>query len=142
MKKRYLILKILFILAILVFTGVYFIQLIQEKKEVSMCGFEIAKEESVIIIRNGTVAKSEDIRIGASVGSDNSFNLTFLDGTEEKKFNVKECDALEYKTGLDTLFIKVSKIRSNTSWWSIAPGSNNASVELIILHAVAPPVID
>lgn len=136
MKKCYLILIILFILEILVFAGVYFVQLIQEKREVSMCGFEIAKGESIINIRNGTVVRSGEIRIGGSVGSDNSFNLSFLDGTEEKKFIVKECDVLEYRAGLDTLFIKVSKIRSNTSWWSTASGSNNASVELIIPDAV------
>ena len=136
MKKRHLILKILLILAILVFAGVYFVQLIQEKKEVSPCDFEIAKGESVINIRNSTVARSGEIRIGASVEFDNSFNLSFLNGTKEKKFNVKECDVFEYKAGPDTLFIKVSKIRSNTSWWRIAPGSNNASVELIILHTL------
>ncbi len=123
-------------MAILVFAGVYFVQLIQERKEVSICGFEIEKGESVITIRNGTVTQSGGIRIGASVGFDNSFNLSFLDETEEKKFNVKECDTLEYRAGLNIISVKVSKIRSDTNWWSIAPGSNNASVELIILHAL------
>jgi len=140
--KLYLILKILLVLAVLMLAGAYFARSVQEVREVSGCGFEATKGESVITIRNGTVARSGDIRIGAGVGSDNSFNLAFLDGAEEKKFNVKECDVLEYKAGLDVLFIKVSKIRSNTSWWSIAPGSNNASVELLVLHTVAPHVID
>ncbi len=141
MKKSHPILKI-FILAILVFAGAYFVWSIQKTKEVSICGFQMAEGESVITIRNGAVARSGGISIGASVESDNSFNLAFLDGTDEEKFNIKECDTFEYKAGLDTLFIKVSKIRSNTSWWSWAPGSNNASVELIVLHAVAPHVIN
>lgn len=38
-----------------------------------MCGFEITKEESLITIRNGIVAQSGGISIGASVGPDNSF---------------------------------------------------------------------
>ena len=141
MKSFYLILKILLTLAVLVFVGAYFVGSIQETREVSKCGFEAARGESIVTIRNGTVASSGDIRIGASVGSDNSFNLAFLDGTEEEKFNVKECDMLEYKASLDVLFVKVSKIRSNAIWWSWAPGSNNASVELIILHTVAPHVV-
>ncbi len=141
MKKSRLILKI-FIPIILIFIGAYFVWSIQKAKEVSACGFRIVAGESIITIRNGTVARSGDISIGASVGSDNSFNLTFLDGTDEKKINVKECDTLEYKSGPGILVIKVSKIRSSTSWWSWAPGSNNASVELIIPHTVAPPIIN
>ncbi len=140
-KRLYLILKILLALATLVFVGAYFVGSIRETREISKCGFEAARGESIVTIRNGTVARSGDIRIGASVGSDNSFNLAFLDGTEEEKFNVKECDILEYRASLDVLFIKVSKIRSNTNWWSWVPGSNSASVELIILHTVAPHVI-
>ena len=132
MGKRYPVFKVSFILTIFVFAGAYFVWSTQETKEVSMCGFEITKEESIITITNGTVMKSGDIRIGASIGADNSFNLTFLDGTEERKFNVKECDVLEYKARLETLFVKVPKIYSNVSWWRTALGNNNASVELII----------
>jgi hypothetical protein len=139
MKKFYLILKIL-ILTILVSAGAYFIWLFQEVREVSMCGFQIAQGESVISIRNGTVAQSGDISIGASVGPNNSFILTFFNGIEQKKFSVKECDTFEYKSRLDTLSVKVSKIRPNINWWSKASGSNTASVELIILHIVASDV--
>ena len=137
-EKYNLILKTLLILAILVFAGVYFVGSIQKAEEVSMCGFEIAKGELVVTIRNGTVAQSGDIRIGASIGADNSSNLSFFDGVTEKKFNVKECDMFEYKTGLDIFSIKVAKIYSNTNWWNRASGSSNASVELIILHTMVP----
>ena len=86
--------------------------------------------------KNGTVAQSGNIRIGASIRSNNSSDLSFFDGTTAQKFNVKRCDVFEYKTGLEVLSIKVSKLYSNTGRWSIAPGSNNASIELIILHTL------
>jgi len=131
MRKFYLILKILFISILLVFAGIYFVRLVQ-KGEVTQCGFEIAKGESVIVIQSGTVARFGNIRIGASVGSNNSFNLAFLDGSNEQKFNVKECTLFEYHAGPDVLFIKVANIRSSTGWWHMMSGSNTASVELIL----------
>lgn len=130
--KYHKIIKVLVVLGFLVLAVIYVAKIIQKKSEVSMCGFEIAAGESSVTITSGTVANSGGVRIGASAGSDKTFNLVFIDGTKESKFTVKECDAFEYGTARGAMRIRVSEIHPDTNWWSLAPGRGNASVVLII----------